>query len=219
MIVVIGIIIALQADSLHDKHRDHIFEKNILQEIRTSLHKDLERDSLILESRVHVKSRAIDQLIGNLMAGEQIADSNLMHDFQDMQLGILFSYDAGPYEALKSAGLDKISNRLLRSELVRFYEVTMPLVTSFINGDPEQLLEKQNNLVSGITEYRYVKKDTAWQVENYINFDTILNNKDFMQLLMIERDNANYYEYRLENAIAAYNRIIELIDNELNNKS
>lgn len=62
--VVIGIIIALQANNLHENHVDHIFENNILREIRTSLQIDLERDSLILENRVLVKTRAIYNLMG-----------------------------------------------------------------------------------------------------------------------------------------------------------
>ena len=50
----------------------------------------------------------------------------------------------------------------------------MPLVTTFINGDPEHTLERLDNLLSSITEYRYVQEDTSWKVDIVVDFDNIL---------------------------------------------
>jgi len=69
----------------------------------------------------------------------------------------------------------------------------MPLVTTFINGDPEHTLERLDNLLSSITEYRYVQEDTSWKVDIVVDFDNILNNNDFMHLLTIERSMAENY--------------------------
>jgi hypothetical protein len=68
-------------------------------------------------------------------------------------------------------------------------------------------------------ENRFIRYMVYVIGEIVIDFDTVLNNKDFMQLITIERSMAENYAYRLENAMAVYKRILGLIETDLNNES
>ena len=125
ILVVIGILIALQINNWNESKNDLIYQNKILNEILTSL----KRDSLFTENiktRVLIRDAAIANLLSFLKSGAVETDSYFIENLKEANTGIKISFDNGAYEALKSKGLEYIRNETLRSQIVNIYEVHLP---------------------------------------------------------------------------------------------
>jgi hypothetical protein len=119
ILVVIGILIALQLNNLNENKRNDVFEKEILSQIQ----ENLKSDKLVLK-----------QIELNFM--KAIASSKKILDAEESQktedsikiwLGAIIQFDrfqplTNAYEVLKSNGLDRISNKQLRFLLGKYYD-------------------------------------------------------------------------------------------------
>jgi hypothetical protein len=119
ILVVIGILIALQLNNLNENKKNDVFEKEILSQIQ----ENLKSDKLVLK-----------QIELNFM--KAIASSKKILDAEESQktedsikiwLGAIIQFDrfqplTNTYEVLKSNGLDRISNKQLRFLLGKYYD-------------------------------------------------------------------------------------------------
>ena len=119
VLVVIGILIALQLNNLNENRKNNVFEKEIL----TQIQENLKNDKLALEEIVTNFSKAVK-------SSEKILNSEVSQKTEDsinIWLGAIIQFDrfqplTNAYEVLKSNGLDKISNKKLRFLLGRYYD-------------------------------------------------------------------------------------------------
>jgi len=119
VLVVIGILIALQINNLNEHRKNMEFEKEILTQIQTNLKKD----KLTL---MHILSN-YDKAI---KSSNKILKSELSENISDsikIWLGDIIQFDrfqplTNAYEVLKSNGLDKVSNKELRFLLGTYYD-------------------------------------------------------------------------------------------------
>lgn len=119
ILVVIGILIALQLNNLNENRKNSVFEKEIL----TQIQENLKNDKLALEEIVTNFSKAVK-------SSEKILKSEVSQKTEDsitIWLGAIIQFDrfqplTNAYEVLKSNGLDKISNKKLRFLLGRYYD-------------------------------------------------------------------------------------------------
>ncbi|WP_415374584.1 DUF6090 family protein [Patiriisocius sp. Uisw_017] len=119
ILVVIGILIALQLNNLNENRKNNVFEKEIL----TQIQENLKNDKLALEEIVTNFSKAVK-------SSEKILNSEVSQKTEDsinIWLGAIIQFDrfqplTNAYEVLKSNGLDKISNKKLRFLLGRYYD-------------------------------------------------------------------------------------------------
>ena len=218
VLVVIGILIALQINNWNENKKSHAFETKLLQELETSLDRDLGRTKSLLNGRALVKSKAIDDLLNDLQEDNIVEDSILISNFFKAGITLSFSYDKGPYESLKSGGLDKIKNDSLRSGIVRFYEVTMPMANIFLDYKREIQNNKRELFRERIFEKYYVKEDGKWMIKNRMNFNKAKNSKDFMELIFMERRVANNYVGRLEQIVNQLVTMRQSLSEELDSR-
>jgi len=186
ILVVIGILIALQINTWNEERKSKQFETRILREIRASILLDLKRNKAILEHRILPKRIGIQNLIKNIHSKEKVHDSILRKNFRDAGKGILLTYDKGAYESLKAIGLDKINNDSLRNSLIRFYENKLPRGKELIreyNETYAQRIRLRNKLLVS----NYVNGKT-WYVRTQLNTTDLKNNKDLLKLLDLEGD-------------------------------
>ena len=212
VLVVIGILIALQINNWNELRKESIYERKILIEIQNSLQKDLNFWKNLLNGRVTRKESGAPELLKKLHNPDVYQDSvvSIIRDYVNLGIGINFSYDKGPYESLKSIGLDQIKNDSLRQNIVRMYEVTLPRGEDFIDGDDDILEQKIDDLAESFYEYKY-SNDSVYKVNRMIKFDNMLNNPNFMKMVVIEQERAESYRYRLEPLINRAESLIEKI--------
>ena len=174
LLVVIGILIALQINNWNEIKKSKALETKLLTEMRTSIERDIGRTKGLLAGRAYVKRDAIDSLLNNLL-DENGNNTSHMRTFFNAGMTLSFSYDKGPYESLKSMGLDKISSDSLRGKIVRFYEVTLPLTIIFIDINRNEINQRRLQLREHVLEKIYVKEGDQWTIKNKADFESKKN--------------------------------------------
>ncbi|MFZ9004362.1 MAG: DUF6090 family protein [Robiginitalea sp.] len=217
LLVVIGILIALQIDTWNENRKDSRTEKKHLEEILVSMKRDLNRTRGIYNGRAVPKKQALQDLLNYLNADTVVADSILYPTFFRAGISLSFTYDKGAYESLKAYGLDKISNDSLRPDLVRFYEVSLPLYIIFIDEEREVYKARQASLREKLRSFSYFKEeDGNWTLDMEIDFKSLKEKEAFKELMYLEWDVARNYVRRLENLIGRFEDIIALVESEVN---
>jgi hypothetical protein len=163
------------------------------------------------------KKQAWQDLLNYLNADTVVADSILYPTFFRAGISLSFTYDKGAYESLKAYGLDKISNDSLRPDLVRFYEVSLPLSTLFIDEEKEVYKARQARLLEKLRSFSYFKEeDGNWTLDMEIDFKSLKEKEAFKELMNLEWDVARNYVRRLENVIGRFEGMIALVESEIN---
>jgi hypothetical protein len=119
ILVVIGILIALQINNWNDVRKNRNYEKEIL----TLISENLKNDSINLSIELN-KSRVSNKLTDQLL--KQI-NSGIHSDSLNKWLGKIISFErfksqSSAFEVLKSKGIDIISDTKLQLELISYYD-------------------------------------------------------------------------------------------------
>ena len=216
LLVVIGILIALQIDTWNEARKNNHTEQRHLREILTALERDQGRTRYLYSGRALRKKQALQQLMEGLHADSEVADSTLNRSFYSSLMTLSFTYDKGGYESLKAFGLDKISNDSLRPELVRFYEVTLPLSKLFLEEGKLVEMERRKALLEQLRTFSFQQAaDGTWYPLSVIDFEGLKDQEAFKELFALEMEvNANYIQ-RLENILDHFEGIIERVADEI----
>jgi len=219
ILVVIGILIALSINNWNERRKDGAYEQKILIEIKTSLERDLNRTKFLIEGRVTPKEESINRLLNTVALNRIDYDTTLLlRDLRNMGLTLSFSYDKGPYESLKSIGLEKIRNDSLRSALVRFYEVEMPLRIIFVDINKTLNETERRDFFGDLVTYHLIKEiDTATSVSTVERTDlkTLQTHPSFIKYIILEERVALNYRRRLEHGVKQFERLITHINSVL----
>jgi hypothetical protein len=219
VLVVIGILIALQINNWNNNRIEKQFETQILKEISKSIKNDLRRNKAIIKNRILPKKEAIEKLIKNLNSKEMEHDSILWSYFSTMKLGATFTYDKGPYESLKSAGLQKIKYDSLRSKIINLYDNVLPRGKELLNIDKNNRLIRKQTLLDKVYQYKDFKYDNGWGVRKEIDFVKLRTSEDLRKLLDLEEGNYFAYQDRIGFATEYLEETLEVISNYLEQKN
>lgn len=216
VLVVIGILVALQIDTWNETRKNRLTEQRHLSEILTSLKRDQGRTRYLHDGRAQRKHDALQHLLGYLHADSTVADSTLKLAFAASLMTLSFTYDKGAYESLKAFGLDKISSDSLRPKLVRFYEVTMPLSRVFLEeGEPVEKARRED-LLQQLRTFTFQKADDGtWFPMPVIDFATLKEQEAFKELIFLEREVSANYRFRLENILRQFEVMIAAVTPEI----
>ena len=119
VLVVIGILIALQINNWNDSRKNKIYE----QEILSLINQNLKSDSIALSTELS-KSKEATKLSNQLL--EQV-NKGIYSDSINLWLGKIISFEmfksqSSAFEILKSKGIDVISDKELQLELISYYD-------------------------------------------------------------------------------------------------
>ncbi len=216
LLVVVGILIALQIDTWNETRKNNNTEQRHLREILTSLKRDQGRTRYIYNSRALRKKEALQQLMEDLHADSEVADTTLTRSFNTSLMTLSFTYDKGGYESLKAFGLDKISNDSLRPELVRFYEVSLPLAKVFLEEGKLVEMERRETLLQELRTFSFQQAaDGTWYPQPVIDFAGLKDQEAFKELIALEMEVTANYIQRLERILDQFEWIIERVAAEI----
>lgn len=122
ILVVIGILIALQINNWNDLRKNRKYE----QEILTLINKNLENDSIALSQQLSY-SREATRLTNRLL--EEVGKGNY-NDSLNQWMGKIISFEifksqSSAFEILKAKGIDVISDKTLQLELISYYDESL----------------------------------------------------------------------------------------------
>ena len=220
ILVVIGILIALQVNNWNQSRNDKKFEITMLQEIKSSLESDLDYSQMIIR-RVKVKEDGIQELLKMTASNQMYSDSILLEVYNTMNTPVSFDINKGGYEAIKSVGIDKISNDSLRKMLIQTYEVQFSIVEQIMGNIFEEFDNKDYKLKLHNALWKRVRiqlPDKSFKlVSKPINGEDFLSRSELMDRIKIEQDFVSAYSFWIRNFQGMVKTCLDAIDEELNN--
>ena len=127
LLVVIGILIALQVNNWNEKRKLQVEEVKILEELYQTISSDL----AYLNGMTDILERKLSYL--KLIKRELVNENGMENDSMKRAFSFalqttIFTSKAGPYEVLKSNGFNLISNDSLRAQIIDLYDGTYKFV-------------------------------------------------------------------------------------------
>jgi len=121
ILVVIGILIALQINNWNESRKEANFEVQILKAFRESLQTDLA--DVDYNISLHAKGlRAADSILVLLESSETIQEDSLAKLFAAVMMHTRFVHSTSAFESLKAKGVNSISNPDLQKKIVDVYD-------------------------------------------------------------------------------------------------
>jgi hypothetical protein len=183
VLVVIGILIALQINNWNESKKNRDYEVTMLKEVNDALETDL---SFLNENIPYLESVQKSYYALGIMknVASQSRDSLSEHLDKVHEYGSVFSPNISAYEAIKSGGLDKISDLTIRNQLSKLYGVQIPFMESWINEVLRTELYNKMELLQKLFYLKSIPKNGRIVGKVIIEDETIIyNNPDFDKLL------------------------------------
>jgi len=221
LLVVIGILIALQVNNWNEDRKKANYELTMLREIDLALTKDSTLIANLFEPRMDLKEGAIDSLIDMQARNLIPEDAHFMSLYGRMSIQFNYRYNQGPYETLKSNGLDIISNDQLRSDITQMYEVTLPAFKYFIQTVLDRDIPLIMELKPDFLTVEFAETDTGERIPIEMpNARDVLNHPSFKRVIYYQTEMAQNNRSRI-NSIKSlragfHNKLREEIKNRSN---
>lgn len=215
ILVVFGILIALQINNWNQGKVNRTFEMKMLKEIDTALKEDHRFfTEHLLNNRNKTELEAIAYFDNAILSDKSEADSVNFH-FNRLDYGIRVTCNRGPYDALKVAGIDKISNDSLRNKLIYFYDFIIPRHLSIIEYTKESSRELMIPLIEqlGTTAPSIISMGTVVRSDLILQDIDIQENEDFNRLLYLTNKRARNVKLILESTTPYMEELIKLLEN------
>jgi hypothetical protein len=183
LLVVIGILIALQINNWNESKKNRAYEVTMLTEVNEALETDL---SFLNENISYLEGTLKSYYALGIMKNEvsQSRDSLPIYLDKVSEYGVVFNLNISAYEAIKSGGLDRISDLTIRNQLSKLYGVEIPFMESWINEVMRTELYNKMELLNRLFYIKSIPKNGRLVDKLIIEDETIIyNNPDFDKLL------------------------------------
>jgi hypothetical protein len=181
LLVVIGIIIALQINNWNENNKERAFELKMLEQIKLALIEDKKHFEMMKERMSQLKS--ITDRIVDIIANEENIDVDTQFNLIfGLNKGISTQYNRGAYDALMASGIDKVSSDKLRNTLIKFYDYEYPKFISQLNHFDRNYLKNISSNVKFFKDPEIFTRDG----QNFLgqNFpEGVIKQPDFQRTL------------------------------------
>jgi hypothetical protein len=210
-LVVIGILIAVNINNWNEDRKDRIKERSVLLELMKTLDRncrDLER--LLLNSR---SSNSSSEIIISVLENKLPFDDSLNRHFHNARLlNSILTLSRVGYENLKNAGIDIIQTDTLRNEIIELYEGTYSLMNQIITYFSGIAQERQK-----LIDQLFVINDDQGQLTLVpFDFDKLLTDNNYLAVIKSIKVHRNFITSNLERSLRKSQRVLQLVNNELN---
>ncbi|MBO6793648.1 MAG: hypothetical protein JJ895_07045 [Balneolaceae bacterium] len=216
LLVMIGILLALQVNNWNEDNKAREYERTLLTELRVDIKNDIDFfGDHLLNNRNAYKRDVVHHYFEQMIKGEEVDASKFNNYLIWLKYHNTFNVNDGAYESIKSSGIDKISNREIRSFITNFYEFQIPRYEELIDFSVNELIDaRENDLPELLGTPKFDFNSGLEIVEQPVNFD-IHTNLHFIRLLeksiQFEKSSTRTYTSMLE----MYNDLDSLLVVEL----
>lgn len=218
VLVVIGILIALQINNWNELKKARTKEHFALEEIIS----DLEQNISSLNGIVYTDNNSISNCVNslnitivNMEQTKVYHDSLAFHFWQNFRYPDLDIKSSG-YESLASIGIDLINDNELRSNIGKYYTYSIPDVKAAY----QELRDDFYHYMLDILRTEFIAIGTNQDTRKVIpiNYESLLKNREYIESLKTYLTVFNYYQDKSLETIDESKRLKQLIENHLNNK-
>lgn len=204
LLVVIGILIALQVNNWNENRKTKIAEKKILKELRS----DLAQNLFDIEGNIDYLNdcKISNEIILYHIDNKTPYNDSLNYHFSNLFPYITFNVNQTSYESLKLQGFNLISNDSLRIIISDLYANKFESYRKFENT---YLIEHHNNEIKPmyISEFTSFKHKTSTKPKNYNQF---INTPKYREIIFWTAEMCKDFT-RIQSALKE--NVIDLIDN------
>ncbi len=208
LLVMVGILLALQVNNWNQRKRNSIKEQIILNELKENLQSNIRQFHSNItweENRIEGIIRVLDFLRSKGTWNDTIAE-----DIRWLRLREEFLISTSAYQSLNSNGFDLISSDSIRKEIIRLFDVTYAISTDRVTEFSMEMFSVRDQYYNSFFKWDPETKRIELN-SNESLFDTKEIENMFSHLLF-------YKEYVIqfnEEAISETAMLIQLLEAEL----
>lgn len=221
LLVVIGILIALQINNWNEAEKDQQFLNFALSELYADMSRDMALIFEGIEPRLKMKEQSTDSLLKMAVSDQPVSPEQFIEQYRGVSFGFNFTPVYGSYESLSRQGLDKIKDKELRKEIIDFYEFNLPRTVDFIHerdADLELYTQEQENQFLELSVIS-IGDLNPFVVKQLKEINNIFEHQVFLDLLDLHSNDAQNKRRRIESIKWRYNSLMHLLEMELDNRS
>lgn len=213
LLVVVGILIALQINNWNEGRRATNLETKLLKEVKAGLLSDLEdiKENIESHREIYMHQNAFIDWLESTSVDQ---DSVGIWAISSIR-GTVFAASDSPYETLKQLGMQHISNDALRAQINKLYDIDFPMNLyweGLYNEGFRQDLQKLYKMYFNQLDFEHGEM-------LIINVPAIKSDNEFLYALKsLKNFNNPYFNYRLPNAQKEIEYTLELLNKELNER-
>jgi len=212
LLVMIGILLALQVNNWNENKKIQKFEISILKELKANLLKDIE--DFETNIRAHKISIQSSKVILEALKNNTTYHDSLSSHFAKIPVNPIFMPTTSAYQNLKINGFHLISNDSLRRELQGLYEAryvyTAKITDAAFNYDYQEFGKLYEIEMSTYTLFREARP---------VDYNSLFTNQQFANLISHKMTRDKYQIIpNYQERIHLIKRIINMIDRELNDE-
>ena len=212
ILVVIGILIALQINNWNEIRKLRIEETSHLLELKSNLEVTLDnfKKDTIYNFKSIEKLRSIEYYIEQDLAYSSVLDS---------AFGMFGSWRSPypittSYTTLKTKGLDAISNSTLRNQIVNMYEYEFVILSKDYDQGEWKILEVANPFL-----YKHIRAKNSKQAARPNDFEYLKNEKEFSNILSKIIGQREFGIDNYKRIMATIEQLIQSISTEIESRS
>lgn len=209
VLVVIGILIALQINTWKEEQKSKRVEIVILTELKKNIDADIkEMDSTIVNVNNRIKSTKIIL--------KSFSNNYSYHDSLNSHFGWAMVYDdmffhTGAYESLKSSGSQLINDEALRFEISNYYDYSINSLKSGLR----EIRDDFYNYMLGFLRKEFAFFENAGPTAQPRDFDALKQNKTFSLSLGVYLDVQIQNEIKLQRTLKVSKELLNKINTRL----
>ncbi|HEY5689696.1 MAG TPA: DUF6090 family protein [Yeosuana sp.] len=218
VLVVIGILIALQINNWNEDKKARAYEKKMLIEMKKVLVKDVRFfNNHLIGNRLQRIQRA-SQFFENYLLTDSINRDSINYHYNGLTTGLQVTYNKGPFEALKSTGIDRIINDSLRNMIVDLYEFKLPRAAGLIKIYMDTYMTNSNKYEDLLRDDLQIdiQNNKVFYFYNNMKEVDLKTNQSFLTLLSWGSNSSKQLLQLFNSIIPEMEELIVEIDKELN---
>ena len=214
LLVIIGILIALQINNWNEENKTRKEESNILTEMKLALKSDLDYIDFSIKS--HKLSTRNLTIIKEQFQLKTTTNDSLNYLYYSLLYTSPVEVTIVPFETLKSKGFDLISNNSLRNKILHYYEQTVKY-----SMNKEQFISKKftieycTKLFNTVAWYSYKPPNSGMNQIIPNDIESLKKDKVFLNLLNTKIDEFRSQTSAVLQAKEEIQNLLKLIDDEL----
>lgn len=209
ILVVIGILIALQINNWNEDRKKEKLEVSTLTELKANLSadiKDFQSDMKVYDAASKSSDVIIDFIDGKIPYHDSL---NIL--FGKIPVQGVFAPNKAAYDNLKVTGMRLVSNDSLRAAISNLYEGTYHYAENYMRAEYEFDHKKFGDFyLQEMQEYSF------YQYAKPIDWRRLVGNQDFRNLIMHRKLKfQGWHKMQYEGYIKKANAVVEMINREL----
>lgn len=209
ILVVIGILIALQINNWNENRKDRIIEHQLLVDIKKSLNADIQNQ--LIPNIVQIeKDRSNIKSIVHALENDLPFNDSLAKSFRSMMFSKSFKWEVTAYKNLENEGLDILSDPYLKDNILRLYNMNYPELEDYIGNFGNNLMAFFRPEMREKFRFEYRNTDETYYIP--IDYNALLDDSSLMNSLLTAQINFSNIHTSLIKTKMKVESIISSID-------